>query len=210
VDDIKLDDVIDEANKDQFWAILGKSIQVYAGLEQSLCCLLAHFSDMTHDVAGVIFFRITSAPTRDAILERLLKKKHGATYLTFWHSMIKLTTALAQKRNEIVHWRAANIIDDNGFAGIALSPPNFWDMNENTPSISTADMAIGGAGGAGAAGGFFNAGSGSNATDGGDAKGRFLCDSQLGQTEEQYLHRQPGHGRNWGRGRSRLRGLRHP
>jgi hypothetical protein len=49
------------------------------------------------------------------------------------------------KRNEIVHWNAANNTGDIDAAGrpivtVSLVPPNFWDMDENSPQLTLEDL----------------------------------------------------------------------
>jgi hypothetical protein len=51
------------------------AIQQYADLEQALCELFSYLSDTNPIVAGTIFFRITSAHSRRAILDKLMRKK---------------------------------------------------------------------------------------------------------------------------------------
>jgi len=136
-------DLLEESNKaalDPFWAWRGHAIQAYASLEQSLCSLFQHLSGTTKDVASVIFFKITSSRVRDAIIERLLKKKYGNTYSIFWNSMTRLIDVISKKRNEIVHWSAVTVLDDKGFSGMRLCPPNFWDLRAESPFVTTAGL----------------------------------------------------------------------
>jgi hypothetical protein len=136
-----LDKLADEIQRDrnQFWAARGFAIQAYADLEQSLCRLFAHLSGTGFDVAAIIFFKITSAGARDTILDRLLKKKHGDTYAAFWNSFQTLVRQVTHKRNEIVHWNAINEVGASG-PKLKLTPPNFWDFDENSPSYTTDDF----------------------------------------------------------------------
>jgi hypothetical protein len=80
---IDLAQAFDQASKDQFWAVRGLAIQAYANLEQSLCRLFGLFAGVTPDVAGVIFFKITSVRVIEEIVDKLLRKKHGTTYAAF-------------------------------------------------------------------------------------------------------------------------------
>ena len=90
--------------EERFWAVRGRAIQAYAKLEQALCLIFATLCDMPPDVAGIIFFRIVNAGTLHSILERLMKKKHGTTYSSFWGSFLDAIRGTSQRRNEIVHW----------------------------------------------------------------------------------------------------------
>jgi len=59
------------------------AIQQYADLEQALCELFSYLSDTNPIVAGTIFFRITSAHSRRAILDKLMRKKDGEPNVRF-------------------------------------------------------------------------------------------------------------------------------
>ena len=141
-DPIELGDVQSAAVKDQFWAARGHAIQAYANLEQSLCSLFAYFTGIERSVAGIIFFKITAARSRDSILEKLLKEKHGTKYTVFWNSITKLLGQLADERNHIVHWNAIPVFSDSGFTSMELMPPNaLSSVDSNTPRIDTAGLA---------------------------------------------------------------------
>jgi hypothetical protein len=140
-DPIDLEQVFAESSQDPFWAIRGKAIQSYANLEQSLCRLFANFSGMPMDVAAIVFFKIVNAGTLHGILEKLLKKKHGATYSIFWNSYAKTIRQVTEVRNHVVHWNVSTTIDDSGFSGLSLIPPNIWEYGPNSPApITTADL----------------------------------------------------------------------
>lgn len=126
-----------------FLVARGKAIQKYAEYEQSLGCLYAILMGVSDDIAGVTFFKISNARTRIAILERLLRKKCGATYNKFWNSLVKCVGTLDAKRNELVHW--ATIVEihlENGrqIDELVLKPPNIWDHNSDTPKIVLDDI----------------------------------------------------------------------
>jgi hypothetical protein len=121
------------------------AIQAYAALEQSLCFLFAHLSDTSQQVAGTIFFRITNAASRVAILEKLMRMKHGNANRLFFNSVIAAIRPLDGKRNEIIHWHTTVVVGDGPTPGEAwlhleLAPPNFWVRDKNTPSILPEDM----------------------------------------------------------------------
>jgi hypothetical protein len=92
---------------DKLWAARAKAIQEYASLEQSLCSLFAYLGGIQQDIAGIIFFKITSAQARNSILERLFKKKFGDQFNLFRSSLIRRLTSIDNERNAIVHWNTA-------------------------------------------------------------------------------------------------------
>jgi hypothetical protein len=130
-----------DAAKDNFWALRAHAIQAYARLEQSLCILLSCLGDMRPQVAAIIFFKITSSRARDSVLEKLIKKKHGSLYSTFWKSAFKHLGQLSEKRNQIVHWNAKVVVHKNiGFHRVQLEPPNFWEYSADTPVLTSTDL----------------------------------------------------------------------
>jgi hypothetical protein len=74
---IDLHEAMRKGSEDEFWAIRGKAVQAYASLEQSLCRIFGQLAGSTFSVAGVIFFKITSAQARNSIIEKLFQKKFG-------------------------------------------------------------------------------------------------------------------------------------
>ncbi len=143
---IKMDDISQIAATSQLWPMRGHAIQAYAALEQALCFLFAHLTVMSPDVAAIVFFKIASRPTRISLLDRLLHKRHGTTYSLFWNSYLKLLRGIDTKRDEIVHWSAAHNVSGLNEAGrpnvvVTLVPPNFWDMDANTPHITIESLA---------------------------------------------------------------------
>jgi hypothetical protein len=104
------------AETDLIWANRGKAIQSYAILEQALCHVLATIGDMNMETAATIFYRITNTGSRNAILERLLHKKHGNRFNSFWSTCLKDLRQIDIKRNQIVHWLSA--------ANVALNTEN--------------------------------------------------------------------------------------
>jgi hypothetical protein len=129
------------SDDDPFWSLRGRAIDAYAGLEQSLCHLLSMFSETKFDVASIIFFKITSAQARDAILEKLVKRKFGNAYSVFWNSVTRLNGQLAQTRNEIVHWTVRELIINNGPPSVGLKPPSIHDViDPNKPERTAKDL----------------------------------------------------------------------
>lgn len=150
VDDADIRKVIADANvvvsDDRFWAIRGKAVNAYAGLEQALCRIFADLSDTSDAVASIIFFRISSTQVRNAILEKLLHLKHGSKYNLFWNSIVAALRPIDLRRNEIVHWAVVSTmpitVDGFGNPEVTLRPRTFWttDDNEKLPTIATEDM----------------------------------------------------------------------
>jgi hypothetical protein len=131
--------------KRQFFLARACAIEAYALVENSLVSLYAHLMGVPADVAGVSFFRINNSRARLAILERLLKKKHGATHNFFWNSLVKNhLRPLDDLRNQVVHWIVMTNLEYNDqevrIGGHTLHPPNYWDRTENTPNMSEEEL----------------------------------------------------------------------
>jgi hypothetical protein len=127
--------------------VLARSIAVssYQTLEQSMVLLFSHLLGTPIDYAGVPFFRINNARARDAILERLLKKRYGSQYNIFWNSIVKDLRSINERRNAIVHWAVSVELYRNDQSELmvkqhALIAPNYWDRNENSLAITIDDM----------------------------------------------------------------------
>jgi hypothetical protein len=138
-------EVFQIASTDPIWAFRGHAIQAYANLEQSLCGLFARIADLRRDVAATIFFKITNTQARNSIIERLIRKRYGATYRLFWNSFLKELRPIDIKRNEVVHWNAVNSIGEVDATGrplvrVSLVPPNYWDIDENSPEVTAQDL----------------------------------------------------------------------
>lgn len=101
--------------------------------------LFAHLAGVSHQVAGIIFFRIVNTRSRLAILERLMRLKHGDRYNAFFNATMKRVSALDTTRNSIIHW-ATMINVETPEVSFSLVPPNFWDHDENTPEVTHADL----------------------------------------------------------------------
>lgn len=139
---IALDEVSKVLDQDPFWNVRAKAIQSYATLEQSLCGLLAALGDMAPEVAGIIFFKISSSDSRNKIIEKLFRRKYQVQYNLFVNSLLSQLRPLDIKRNEIVHWNTAQNFGGPNSSDWSLSliPPNFWLYNENSPSIALPDL----------------------------------------------------------------------
>jgi len=109
------------------------AIAWYTHIEKSLASFFAHLMGVSEDYAGVSFFRINNARARNAMLERLLKKRHGGTYNIFWNSLVKQLQALDETRNQIVHWTTVTHMSDKGRDAVTLIPPNHWDRDWGNP-----------------------------------------------------------------------------
>ena len=79
------------------------AIQAYAYLEFCLASLFARLLQTDIDAAGIVFYRIINARSRNRILNDLKKNRCRDIYPEYWNSLIKNMTELDQKRNEIVH-----------------------------------------------------------------------------------------------------------
>jgi len=63
------------------------AIERYAQVEQALSLLFSDLLGTTFDLGGIVFFRVTNASARNAIIESLLEKRHGTTYEAYWHGI---------------------------------------------------------------------------------------------------------------------------
>jgi hypothetical protein len=142
-DDVKLPSSV------QFLLLRGRAIEAYSTLEYYLCRLLADFSGMTREVASVVFYKVTSTRSRNEILDKLLRKKHGATCRLYWNSVLKEISKIDERRNQIVHWvTIAAPAEDGPDAGRTMlpgasifAPPDVpLDANAGTPKIDRDDL----------------------------------------------------------------------
>jgi hypothetical protein len=115
-----------------------RAIEAYANLEQSLSTLFAQLLGARRDLAGIVFFRIVSSRARNAIIEQLLRRVAPEEHKPYWLSLLKMIGPVDQQRNEIVHWHAMARIGD--VVERVLTPPNFWIMNDSTPSYTSRAM----------------------------------------------------------------------
>ena len=126
---IDLGEAAKAASENEFWAVRGKAIQAYANLEQSLARLFQALSGTDHQIASAIFFGITSADSRNKILEKLFRKKFNADFNLFRNSLFRQLQPVTAARNEIVHWSAINEVSHDGektISNLVLMPPSFW------------------------------------------------------------------------------------
>lgn len=139
---ISIEEVGRHLDQDQFWSLRAHAIQHYASLEQSLCGLFASLGGMPLPVAGIIFFKISSADSRRKIIHKLYKYKHQQTYNLFMNSLIDQLRPIDQRRNEIVHWNTAQTISGPSPSdwSISLIAPNSYVLNENSDAITAADF----------------------------------------------------------------------
>jgi len=126
---IDLGEVLRKGAEDRFWAIRGHAVQAYASLEQSLCRLFGQLADTPIDAASIIFFRIVSTQARNAILEKLFRRKHGDEYNLFRNSLLKDLRPIDKERNEIIHWNVNNRISTDASGEVTtevlMHPPTF-------------------------------------------------------------------------------------
>lgn len=116
----------------------GFAVADYAYHEEALCHLFAYLMGVPLSMAGIPFFRLNNARARLDIIDRLLKKKCGTTYRTFWTSVKAQLKQLDEQRNKIVHW--TTVVTHHDVPVVSLVPPNHWDADENTPSLLEADL----------------------------------------------------------------------
>jgi hypothetical protein len=124
-----------------------RAIDAYSRIEQSLSMLLSYLLGTSMDLAAIVFFRITNANSRNAIIEDLLAKRHGETYKAYWdgipgtHNKRGLFTWLRQldaDRNKIVHWAVVNNVAIEGETAkstLSLRKPNFGPMDHRSKSV---------------------------------------------------------------------------
>lgn len=125
---------IDETHQ-TFMVARASAIEHYANIEQVLASLCAYLMGVTVDIAGIPFFKINNARARLAMLDRLLKKKHGDTYNIFWNSLNKQLNPISEKRNLIVHWITKKTVTSNNDRYSSLVGANYWDRTEHSPEI---------------------------------------------------------------------------
>lgn len=129
-----------------------RTIEKYAQVEQALSMLFADLLGTTPEIAGIVFFRITSAHSRNIIIQDLLVSRYGKTYEPYWHGipetpnkrgLMNLIKRLDQTRNEIVHWHTATTVSvENGKAKsvVTLIKPNVWAFKSESPQITVQNM----------------------------------------------------------------------
>ncbi|MDB5602044.1 MAG: hypothetical protein JWN71_4088 [Xanthobacteraceae bacterium] len=127
---IQLEDAMRLAAADDFWALRGKAIQGYANIEQSLASFFAVLAGTDQKSANIIFFKITNAGARNAIIEKLFQNKLGTRHNLFRNSLVKHLGPIDRERNEIVHWNVVNNVaanaDGSPSSTLALIPPASW------------------------------------------------------------------------------------
>jgi hypothetical protein len=131
--------IAEQSAQDPFWALRGRAIQSYADIEQSLCVLFASLIGVDINTASAIFFRIQSTRTLGEIFQQLMTHRYQDRYYAFWTSLAKSIQQATETRNKIVHWNVANMIGGNGFAVVALIPPDLY--NVDTEEMKTIDSA---------------------------------------------------------------------
>ena len=126
---ISLDAANDLAAQSDFWAIRGKAIHAYAGLEQSLAHLFSALAGVKPKIGGVIFFRIGAA-VRRSIIDELFRLKFKDEYKLFRNSLLKQLKPIDDERNQIIHWNVVNNIGsddlDRTTSKLTLKSPVYW------------------------------------------------------------------------------------
>lgn len=125
----------------EFLALRGRAIEGYSNLEFFLCCLMADLIGCSHEVAGIIFYKITSTRSRSEILDKLFRRRHKGASRTYWNSLLREVGKLDERRNQIVHWTtiATDHPDEGIGAGRAMRPANIFSQSD-VPSIERAHL----------------------------------------------------------------------
>lgn len=123
-----------------FMITRASAIEQYAMIEQVLVALCAYLMGISVDIAGIPFFKMNNARARLAMVERLLKKKHGNAYNIFWNSLVKHLRPIDERRNQIVHWITEQTATSNKERQCCLVSPNYWDRTEDSEKIYLDDL----------------------------------------------------------------------
>lgn len=133
-------DPIDELYT-KFMIARAKAVEEYGKIEQSLCLLVAALLQIDPGYAGILFFRINNARSRNEAVQALVRKRDGTKFNRFLNPLFKMLNATDQVRNQIVHWSIAHSVSWSPTGGQLhdwhLMPPNVWDRKSETPIIST-------------------------------------------------------------------------
>jgi hypothetical protein len=137
--------IFNDSDTSSMWETRAKAIQSYANLEQALCRLFAMLAGTQLNVAGIIFFKITSSQARLDIIEKLWKLRFYHDYNLFRNSLIKGLKPIDTKRNEIVHWNMVGRqkLDINGGLSetdLTLRPPTFWTHHPGNIELNESDL----------------------------------------------------------------------
>lgn len=87
--------------------------------------------------AGIAFYSIQNARTRNRMVEDLLEHRHDNTYSLFWNSWNKECRRLDGIRNQVAHWHLSTTHSVRG--GIAqpsksaLKRPTYWSARDWQP-----------------------------------------------------------------------------
>lgn len=123
-----------------FYIARARAIDNYARCEVVMGMIFANLLGVPLDYAGVPFFKINNAPSRIVIIERLMKKRHGNTYKTFWDSMAGKLRGLDEERNHIVHWIVLNHLLKGHVYKLTLTPPNLFDRTTEMKDTTLDDL----------------------------------------------------------------------
>jgi hypothetical protein len=118
-------EAIARAAEDKFAALRGRAMQAYATLEQSLFKLFAALTGLEYGLAAAVFFKISPPRQVLKLLQELLQKKHGETYLKFWKSLQGHISNSTDTRNPIVHWNVALSVTSDGTRDYMLIPADY-------------------------------------------------------------------------------------
>lgn len=138
------------ASSDMLLIVRAKAIQEYASLEQSLGKLFALLLGVSDEIAGIVFFRITTSRQRNQVIELLLQNKFGSTFDAYWHGLsgspgvprtpglLALIRQLDDLRNKIVHWMPMTELGET--TNSYLIRPNIWEYRLDGQSVTIAEI----------------------------------------------------------------------
>ena len=82
----------------------GEAIGAHTLIELHLCNLCQHLIQSDIEAAGIAFYSIQNARTRNNMVEKLLKLRYGNDHSHFWNSWKNECQQVDERRNSIVHW----------------------------------------------------------------------------------------------------------
>lgn len=149
---VTIDAAQEPPNGPAFLAARSNAIESYAQVEQALCEVFAYLLGTQSDLAGIVFYRITNAHSRNSIIETLLEKKHKTRFEHYWSgipgtphkkALLTLIRQLDSSRNEIVHWHVLKEVFVDGGAWtseLKLMRPHAWAFDTEAQTITLANM----------------------------------------------------------------------
>ncbi|NBB51282.1 hypothetical protein GVN24_23650 [Rhizobium sp. CRIBSB] len=112
----------------------GEAIGAYTELEMSLASLFETLLESSEEVAGTIFFTLTSTAARNNLLRQLIIQKHADSYEDFFKSTFKIIQDLDSFRNKCAHYVVVSRQGD-GPSRYDLRRHRFW-AREDAETVS--------------------------------------------------------------------------